>query len=121
MNLLMNIIWFLLGGFISFLSWSVIGILWCLTIVGIPVGMQCFKFAKMAAAPFGKEIVTDNRSVSLLINIIWMLVGGLVLAFEEVIMGIVFCLTIVGIPFGLQHFKHAKLALMPFGARIYRI
>lgn len=121
MTFLGNVIWFVLGGFISWISWMVLGILWSLTIVGLPVGLQCFKFAKMGAAPFGKEIRFSDSGASLVINIVWMLLGGLVMATEEVIMGAIFCLTIVGIPFGLQHFKHAKLALMPFGAGIYRI
>lgn len=120
MNVLMNVIWFILGGFISFISWGFIGVLWCITIVGIPVGMQCFKFAKMGAAPFGKEIHFSDSGTSLLINIVWILLGGLALALEEVVLGVLFCITIIGIPFGLQHFKHAKLALLPFGARVYR-
>lgn len=121
MTLLGNIVWFILGGFISFISWVVVGVLWCLSIVGIPIGLQCFKFARMSAAPFGKEIRFSDSGVSLAVNIVWMILGGAVMAAEEIIMGIIFCLTIVGIPFGLQHFKHAKLALMPFGAQIYRI
>lgn len=120
MSLFMNIIWFVLGGFISYLTWMFVGILWSITIVGIPIGMQCFKFAKMAAAPFGKDIQFSNSGASLLINVVWIFLGGLALAFEEVVLGIIFCMTIIGIPFGLQHFKHAKLALLPFGARIYR-
>ena len=121
MTLLGNIVWFILGGFISFISWSVIGLLWCLSIVGIPIGLQCFKFARMSAAPFGKEIRFSENGVSLAVNVVWMILGGAVMAAEEIIMGVIFCLTIVGIPFGLQHFKHAKLALLPFGAEIYRI
>lgn len=121
MTFLGNVIWFVLGGFISWISWIILGVLWSLTIVGIPVGIQCFKFAKMAAAPFGKEIRFSDSGASLVINILWMLLGGLVMATEEVIIGGIFCLTIVGIPFGMQHFKHAKLALMPFGAEIYRV
>lgn len=121
MTLLGNIVWFVLGGFISWISWLILGVLWSITIVGIPIGIQCFKFAKMAAAPFGKEVRFSDSGASLLINIVWILLGGLVMATEEVIMGVIFCLTIVGIPFGLQHFKHAKLALMPFGSEIYRI
>jgi len=115
-----NIVWFVLGGFISWFSWIVIGILWSITIIGIPVGRQCFKFAKMSAAPFGKNIQFSNRASSLLLNILWLLLGGLVMVTEEIALGIGFCLTIVGIPFGLQHFKHAKLALLPFGATIYK-
>lgn len=120
MKTLGNIIWFILGGFISWLSWLVLGALWSITIIGIPIGRQCFKFAKMSAAPFGKEIVFSDRGSSLLLNIIWLVLGGFVMVIEEVSMGIIFCLTIVGIPFGLQHFKHAKLALLPFGSRIVR-
>ena len=121
MILIANIIWFVLGGFVSWASWMVIGFLWSITIVGIPVGVQCFKFAKMAAAPFGMEISFSASGTSLLINVVWMLLGGFVMASEEIILGVIFCLTIVGIPFGMQHFKHAKLALMPFGSEIYRI
>lgn len=121
MTFLGNVIWFVLGGFISWLSWIILGVLWSITIVGLPVGIQCFKFAKMAAAPFGKEIRFSDSGASLVVNIVWMLLGGLVMATEEVIMGVIFCITIVGIPFGLQHFKHAKLALLPFGSEIYRV
>lgn len=98
-----------------------LGILWSITIIGIPIGRQCFKFAKMSAAPFGKEIQFSNSGASLLVNIVWLVLGGFVMVIEEVTLGIVFCLTIIGIPFGLQHFKHAKLALLPFEATIYRI
>ena len=85
MTFLGNVIWFVLGGFISWISWIILGVLWSLTIVGIPVGIQCFKFAKMAAAPFGKEIRFSDSGASLVINILWMLLGGLVMATEEVI------------------------------------
>ncbi|SHE32848.1 Uncharacterized membrane protein YccF, DUF307 family [Atopostipes suicloacalis DSM 15692] len=121
MKLLGNIIWFVLGGFISWVSWIVIGILWSITIIGIPIGRQCFKFAKMSAAPFGKNIQFSDRGSSLILNILWLFFGGFVMVTEEITLGVIFCLTIVGIPFGLQHFKHAKLALLPFGATIYRI
>ncbi|MDN6731157.1 MAG: YccF domain-containing protein [Atopostipes suicloacalis] len=120
MKLLGNIVWFILGGFISWITWIVVGVLWSITIIGLPVGKQCFKFAKMSAAPFGKEIHFGNSGASFLFNIIWILLGGFAMAIEEIAMGIFFCLTIVGIPFGLQHFKHAKLALLPFGSTIHR-
>jgi len=94
--------------------------LWSITIVGIPVGQQCFKFAKVSAAPFGKDIEFTRRRGSLLLNVLWLIFGGVPLALEEVGVGIVLCLTIIGIPFGLQHFKLAELALRPFGARIIR-
>ena len=120
MAFLGNIVWFILGGFISFVSWSILGVLWSITIVGAPIGEQCFKFAKMSAAPFGKEIQFSDSGASFLINVIWLLLGGFVMVGEELFMGALFCITIVGIPFGLQHFKDAKLALFPFGAKIYK-
>ena len=120
MTFLLNIIWFILGGFISWISWIVLGVLWSITIIGLPIGRQCFKFATMAAAPCGKGIQFSDSGGSLLLNIIWIVFGGFVMAIEEVTLGIALCLTIVGIPFGLQHFKHAKLALLPVGARIIR-
>lgn len=120
LRILGNIVWFILGGFISWLSWIVVGILWSITIIGIPVGKQCFKFAKMSAAPFGKEIHFSDSGASFFWNVLWILLGGFVMFTEEIILGVIFCLTIVGIPFGLQHFKHAKLALFPFGSAIYR-
>ncbi|MDD2980531.1 MAG: YccF domain-containing protein [Hespellia sp.] len=113
-----NIIWLLCGGLIGSLGWVVSGVLWCITIVGIPVGKQCFKFAGLCLSPFGAEVVYGGGVGSLLLNIIWLLVSGIELAFGFAIMGVLLCVTIVGIPFGLQHFKLAKLALMPFGSYI---
>ena len=118
MKTLGNILWFLFGGLISGLSWCVAGLLWCITIIGIPVGVQCFKFAGLAFWPFGKEVVYSGGVGSLLLNIIWIIISGIPLALEHVCWGLLLCVTIVGIPFGLQHFKMAKLALMPFGAKV---
>ena len=118
MGCLGNVLWFFLGGFLSGISWGLIGCLWCLTIVGIPVGIQCFKFAALSFFPFGKEVRYGGGAGSLLLNIIWLLLSGLPLAVESAVLGCLLCVTIIGIPFGLQHFKLAKLALMPFGAEI---
>ena len=118
MGCLGNILWFVFGGCLSGLSWLLAGILWCITIVGIPIGMQCFKFAGLSFFPFGKEVQYGGRAGSLLLNILWLLLSGLPLAIESAILGAVLCCTIIGIPFGLQHFKIAKLALMPFGAYV---
>ena len=119
MSFLGNIIWFLFGGLFSGLSWALAGCLWCITIVGIPIGLQCFKFAGLSMCPFGKEVHDGGGAVSFLVNLILLLISGIPLALESVIFGIIFCITIVGIPFGLQHFKMAKLALMPFGATVH--
>ena len=118
MGCLGNLLWFVFGGFISGLSWGLAGVLWCITIVGIPVGVQCFKFAGLSFFPFGKEVKYGGGAGSLLLNIIWILVSGLPLALEFAFLGVVFCITVIGIPFGLQMFKLAKLALMPFGSEI---
>ena len=119
MGCLGNVLWFVFGGCISGLSWCLAGLLWCITIVGIPVGLQCFKLAALAFFPFGKEVQYGGGAGSLLLNVIWMIVTGIPLALESLVIGILLCITIVGIPFGMQHFKIAKLALMPFGADVY--
>ena len=119
MGCLGNILWFFCGGLLSGLSWLLAGILWCITIIGIPVGMQCFKFAGLSFFPFGKEVDFGGGTGSLILNIIWLLTTGIPLALEHLGCGIALCITIIGIPFGMQHFKLMKLALMPFGAIIH--
>ncbi len=121
MRTLGNIIWFLFGGLICGFSWFLAGIIWCITIIGIPWGLQCFKFAAMSFFPFKKEIQYGGGAPSLILNIIWLLISGIPLALEHLAFGVIFCITIVGIPFGMQFFKLAKLALMPFGAEIVDI
>ena len=118
MSCLANILWFILGGFLIGLGWTLAGILWCITIIGIPWGVQCFKFAKLSFFPFGKDVEYGGGAGSLLLNIIWLVISGLPLAIDCLICGSIFCVTIIGIPFGKQCFKIAKLALMPFGTTI---
>ena len=118
MSCLGNILWFIFGGCISGLSWLLAGCLWCISIIGIPYGLQCFKFASVSFFPFGKEIVYGGGTVSFLVNVIWILVSGIPLVLEHIVLGGLLCITIIGIPFGMQQFKLAKLALMPFGAKI---
>ena len=118
MGCLGNLLWFIFGGLFSGLSWCLAGCLWCITIVGIPVGMQCFKFASLSFFPFGKEVEYGGGVGSLLLNVVWLIVSGLLLALQHLFWGLLLCITVIGIPFGLQHFKLAKLALMPFGSRV---
>lgn len=118
MGCLGNFLWFIFGGFISGISWCLAGVLWCITIVGIPVGTQCFKFAALSFFPFGKEVTYGGGAGSLILNILWLIVSGLPLAAEHLALGLALCITVIGIPFGLQQFKLAKLALMPFGATV---
>lgn len=119
MGCLGNLLWFIFGGLVSGLSWCLAGCLWCITIVGIPVGLQCFKIAGLSFFPFGKEVTYGGGAGSFILNILWMIFSGILLALEHLGFGILLCVTIIGIPFGLQHFKLAKLALMPFGAEVH--
>ena len=116
MGCLGNLIWLLCGGLFQSAAWLLAGLLWCVTIVGAPIGLQCFKFAGLALCPFGKEVVYGGGVVSLLANILWLIFSGVPLAAAAALNGLLLCITIVGIPFGLQCFKIARLALMPFGA-----
>ena len=118
MRLLGNIIWFLIGGLILGLAWALVGLLWCLTILGIPVGVQCFKFAGLSFFPFGRDVYYHGGGGSLILNILWLIFGGLEIAVVALVIGLIFTVTIIGIPFGKQCFKIAKLALMPFGSSI---
>lgn len=119
MSFLGNIIWFIFGGFFQGLAWIFWGVLWSITIIGLPIGLQCFKLAKLQFCPFGKDVVTENDSATnFLLNVLWLIFGGLVLAVGNLLTGIAMCITIIGIPFGLQAFKLAKLSLMPFGKDI---
>ena len=118
MGCLGNALWFIFGGCICGLSWIFSGILCCITIIGIPLGLQCFKFAGLCFFPFGKEIVFGGGAPSLIANIIWIIVCGIPLAVEAAVLGALWCITVIGIPFGTQYFKIAKLALMPFGASV---
>ena len=118
MKIIANILWIIFGGFILSIFWSVAGLILCLTIIGIPFGTQCFKFANLMLFPFGREIVYGNSTGSFLLNILWIIVFGLNLSLWSLAIGILWCATIIGIPIGLQVIKFAKLSLMPFGAKI---
>lgn len=117
MKTLGNILWFLFGGFLLWLEWSISGLLLCITVIGIPAGKQCFKLAKLCATPFGKGI--DYARVgagSVILDVFWVLVFGWEIAVTAFFNGVLWCITIVGIPFGKQFFKIAALAFAPFGA-----
>lgn len=118
MSLLGNIVWLIFGGFFTAVGFFILGCLWCLSVVGIPIGLQCFKFARLTLSPFGKEVSFEGGMGSILLNVVWWFLGGFAMAVGCVAFGLLLCVTIVGIPFGLQFFKIAKLALLPLGARI---
>ena len=95
-----------------------------LTIIGIPFGMQTLKLAGLALWPFGKEVRSGNRSsgcLYILMNILWIFLGGIWICLSHLVFGAILCITIIGIPFGLQHFKLAALALSPFGKDIITV
>ena len=120
MSFLGNVLWFFFAGLWQGLAWIFIGFLWCITIIGIPVGVQCFKLAGLAFFPFGKQVVHDPCVVSCLSNVLWLVFGGFIISIFSFFIGIIMCITIIGIPFGLQCFKLSQLAFMPFGARVIR-
>ena len=118
MSILGNILWIILGGWIIFLLYVVGGIILCLTIVGIPFGIQCFKLSLLGLVPFGKEIThgpAATGTLAIILNILWIITFGLTIAVTHVLLAFLLGITIVGIPFASQHIKLATLALVPFG------
>jgi uncharacterized membrane protein YccF (DUF307 family) len=118
MNLLLNIIWLVFGGFLIVIGYLLGSLLLCITIIGIPFGVQCFKLAGLAAAPFGREVrekEPPGGCVSIVMNIIWILLPGLELALAHLVLALFFGITIIGIPIAVQHLKMTRLALIPFG------
>lgn len=118
MRTLGNVLWFIFGGLFLSLIWGVIGAFCCCTIIAIPIGIQCFKFASFVFWPFGRDVVFSNGVGNFLLNVIWILMFGWELALTSCFFGLLWCSIIVGIPFGLQYFKFARIALMPFGTQI---
>jgi uncharacterized membrane protein YccF (DUF307 family) len=118
MSLLGNIIWLIFGGFISGVGYIIGGITLCLTIVGIPFGVQAIKMGVATFAPFGREIVTVKNADSplrLIFNLIWIIFFGWEIALSHLLHGVILAITIIGIPFAKQHFKLMTIALLPFG------
>lgn len=121
MNFLGNLIWLIFGGFFAALGYFFGGIVLCITIVGIPFGLQCFKLAGLVLWPFGKKVVSDSSQsgcLSVFANIIWIIFGGIETALTHIIMGALLYISIIGIPWGRQHFKLLEISLMPFGKRV---
>lgn len=117
MKLIANILWFFFTGLVTAVGWFFLGLIWCITIIGIPFGMQAFKMAKLSLFPFGK-VVNGNFGAHPIANIIWFIFGGFGIGLGFLFAGIIWCITIIGIPFGKQCFKLAKLGFAPFGATI---
>ena len=115
-----NVLWLIICGWFFALLWAVFGLLWSITVIGLPVGLQCFKCARLMLWPFGYDFVLQPDPFKFIVNVLWLLIGGLEICLAQLAVGAICCVTIVGIPLGLQCFKLAKLALMPLGARLER-
>lgn len=121
MKLLGNLIWLIFGGFAIFIEYMLAGLALCLTIVGIPFGIQSFKLGILALWPFGQDIEYMDYApgcLSTIMNILWFFVGGIWIMLTHVLFGLVLGITIIGIPWARQHFKMASLALTPFGRKL---
>lgn len=121
MNLLLNIIWLVFGGFILVLGYLLGALLLCITIIGIPFGIQCFKLAGLALAPFGRDVrekEPPSGALAVIMNVIWIILPGLELAVLHLVLALVFAITIIGLPIAAQHLKMTRLALLPFGFEV---
>lgn len=116
-----NILWLLFGGILIAIEYVIASLLLIITIIGIPFGIQTLKMATLALWPFGKTTVSKPGSsgcLSTLMNILWILIGGIWISLSHLLFGFLLAITIIGFPFALQHFKLAGLALTPFGREI---
>jgi uncharacterized membrane protein YccF (DUF307 family) len=120
MKFLGNILWLIFGGLLTAIEYLTVSLGLMVTIIGIPFGIQTIKLALLALWPFGSKVVETGTSgcLSVVMNIIWIVIGGFAICLTHLFFGILLCITIIGIPFGKQHFKMAALALTPFGKSI---
>lgn len=121
MSIIGNIIWLIFGGILIALEYFISSILLCLTIIGIPFGLQTLKLGILALWPFGSRIIHKENAhgcLSVFMNILWFFLGGIWIFLSHIAFGVLLCITLIGIPFGLQHFKLASLALTPFGHEV---
>ncbi len=121
MKLLANILWLVLGGFEIAVVYFVVGLLMCISIIGIPFGVQLFKLGAFAFWPFGRELVNgpgEPGCLSVAMNLAWILLGWWEIAIMHFVFGLILCITIVGIPWGVRHFRMAIASVFPFGKEI---
>lgn len=116
MKTLGNIIWFLFGGLEFAIAFFLLGIIYCITIIGIPLGLQMFKIAGFVIWPFGKVVVDINTNgFKVFLNVLWLVFGGIFTVAMIYLVGVIFCITIIGIPFGKQYFKLGSFLFKPLG------
>ena len=123
MRFLGNILWLVFGGVLVAVAYYIVGLLMCITIIGIPFGVQLFKLGTYSMWPFGHELVNSTNEpgcVSTVMNLIWILLGWWEIAVIHLVCGVLFCLTIIGFPLGRQHFRMALSSIFPFGKEIRR-
>lgn len=121
MRLILNLLWAILGGgFVTALQYLLAGLICCVTVVGIPFGLQCFKIAGLALFPFGKDFRSEGGGLSFVGNVLWVVFAGIWIFLSNLALAISLALTIIGIPFAYQHVKLGMLALAPFGVVITR-
>jgi uncharacterized membrane protein YccF (DUF307 family) len=119
MRLLLNLLWFVFGGWISGTAWLIAGALLALTIIGLPWAPAAFRLAGFSYFPFGKTIVDrDAGATSLLLNILWFVFAGWWLALHHIVLALALAVTIIGIPFAWQHLKLAMISLSPVGKAV---
>ncbi len=124
MKILGNIVWLVFGGIIIAIEYFIGSIALMITVIGIPFGIQTLKMGALAIWPFGRDTRVHARAsgcVYILMNVIWLLCGGICIALSHALFGLLLCITIVGIPFGMQHFKLTAVALNPFGRDIVNV
>ncbi|MCY4413305.1 MAG: YccF domain-containing protein [Caldilineaceae bacterium] len=118
MSIFGNVIWLIFGGLIAALGYILGGLLLCLTVIGIPFGMQSMKIGFATLAPFGKEVVEmkeANSTLRILFNLVWLILFGWEIALAHLLSALILTITVLGIPFAKQHFKLIPLSLFPFG------
>lgn len=121
MNFLGNLVWLIMGGLLTAVMYWIVGLVMCITIIGIPFGVQLFKIGVLALWPFGHELVSKNEQsgcLQIAFNVLWILLGWWEIALTHVSFGLVLCCTIIGIPWGVQHFKLAIASIVPFGKEV---
>lgn len=124
MTLLLNVLWFIFGGFISGLLWLLTALVLAVTIIGLPWSAAAFRLAMFSFAPFGRTAIprtgwhVGRGGLDIVLNVVWVLIAGWWLALHHLVLGLIQCITIIGIPFGVQHFKLAAISLAPVGTEI---
>jgi uncharacterized membrane protein YccF (DUF307 family) len=120
-NTIGNLIWLIFGGFFIFLEYLLGSVLLFISIIGIPFGIQTLKLAMLALMPFGKEVITTKKAggcLHIILNIFWILICGIPIILTHLAFAFLLGITVIGIPFAMQHLKLAGLALAPFGREI---